>query len=936
MSGAVNDDFAWGRIVPYLDQALDLKAPERERWLVDLTTREPIVAATLRQLLAEYQDLNEKRFLTGSASDAVSKTVLQGWLKQRAALETGEFADWHFKTTGHLSGAPVGVEGAILGTYRLLREIGQGGMSSVWLAERCDGQLKREVALKLPYAGPRRAQLAERLQRERDILATLTHPNIARLYDAGISASGQPYLAMEYVEGTSLTRYCDAARLSIRERLKIFLQALIAVEFAHEQLVLHRDLKPSNILVTEHGRVVLLDFGIAKLLSQETDLETPPTEMVGRMLTPDYASPEHIGGDKLGTTSDIYSLGVMLFELLVGARPFGSQHESRRALEDAILKQDPPRPSQLMLTNDVATARHTTPRKLSQTLKSDLDAIVLKALKKAPTERYKSISAFAQDIVNYLESVPVSARPDSHWYRFCRFVSRYKLQVTAAAVAAAAIIVGGAMVLWQWQVATKHRAIAVEMLANSEATLDFARAVLMDGIRNDEAITVDELRSRSEAIATRLGKNDARTRVVVTNFVADWYLMNDQFDKAEKLLTRTIDSLPAGSRFLGTSSLICQRAYDWSQLGHSDEAIVALRQEIERSSNDVAAIGSCLQFRAEAALDSNDAKGGLEYSLLALRRFDEVGQTSMRDRAALLADIGTAYSLNGMPDRSQAYYAQAFDLIEQTGRADSVDASTMLNNWGIVVFSAGNPLRALDLFEQSVAILRRRSPAKEQDQYVTANMGHVLRLLARYPEAIAAFDMALRTGGSSSPDAEVYAIEGKARVAILLGRFDQAQLLLQEGAAKMQDGQVRSGSSGALMHKVIQGEVWAAQGRLTDAATAFTEAIDSYTNLGCCSGAMSIALLDRAGVGSTNHRIQAALDDALQALKIAQKAQGHLPYSNYTGKAWLVLGNLRQMQGNGAEAKKAYVLAAKHLANTVGDEHPDTLQARQLAAATTS
>jgi serine/threonine protein kinase len=231
----------WQRIAPYLDQALDLPPAERERWLTTLAQEHPDIADAVRKLLEEHAELQQRGFLAAPVVDPVRRALL----RQAAAV------------------------GEQVGSYRLIREIGRGGMSSVWLAQRGDGQLQREVAMKLPFLGPRQAEFVERFRRERDILATLTHPHIARLYDAGVTAAGQPYLVMEHVDGKALTAYCDDARLSIRERLQLFQQVLAAVEFAHSQLVLHRDLKPSNILVTSHARVVLLDFGIAKLLSPD-------------------------------------------------------------------------------------------------------------------------------------------------------------------------------------------------------------------------------------------------------------------------------------------------------------------------------------------------------------------------------------------------------------------------------------------------------------------------------------------------------------------------------------------------------------------------------------------------------------------------------------------------------------------------------------------
>jgi tetratricopeptide (TPR) repeat protein len=466
------------------------------------------------------------------------------------------------------------------------------------------------------------------------------------------------------------------------------------------------------------------------------------------------------------------------------------------------------------------------------------------------------------------------------------------------------------------------------MLANSEATLDFTRAVLMEGVRNDETITMDELRSRSEAIAQQLGKNDARTRAVAANFVADWYISMNQFDKAEKLLTRTIDSLPADRHFLSTSSLTCARASAWAQLGRNDEAIAVLTREIERNRNDAARITFCLQVRAEIARASGDTKGALAYNLQALRRFDEAGLRSLRDKAVLLAQIGAAYSLNNTPDQAHAYFGQSFRLFEQTGRADSLDAGAVLNNWGTVVFDAGDPLRARALFERAIAVKQRRSPTDEPPEYATANIAYVLRTLARYPEATAAYDTLQRLGErSGNVSSEAYALVGKARIATLLRHFDQAQDFLNVAAAKILEGRMPAGDPAVRGLKVAQGQVWAAQGRLTDAAAILTEALDSYAKLGCCSGTRSQALIARAGVATANHQLGAALDDAQQALELAQKAQGRMPFSFHTGNAWLMLGRLHQAQGRGEEARQAYALAAQHLANTLGGQHPDTLQA---------
>jgi serine/threonine protein kinase len=410
-------ELAWTDIEPYFDRALQLDEQACTTWLGELAEQRPDVAKAVRALLEQRAALNAAGFLEGAAFAVVENLApaLRDIVARHAVRLTGSSAVAQNIRHGWQGGA-------LVGPYRLIREIGVGGMSSVWLAERSDGQIKREVALKLPLTGPR--MQVERFLRERDILAALTHPNIARLYDAGISETGQPYLAMEYIAGTQLTESCDERLLGIRARLRVFVQAMQAVQFAHAELVIHRDLKPSNMLVTSDGRVVLLDFGIGKLLTEDSAAETELTQMSGRLFTPGYASPEQIAGQPLTTASDVYSLGVVLYELLTGVRPYRLKYDSRAALEDAILKEDLRRPSLNRFSPYVATARGTSPRALARSLTGDLDTIVLKALKRNPQERYASVSAFAQDIGNYLQNLPVSARPDSLWYRIGRFTAR--------------------------------------------------------------------------------------------------------------------------------------------------------------------------------------------------------------------------------------------------------------------------------------------------------------------------------------------------------------------------------------------------------------------------------------------------------------------------------------------------------------------------------
>ena len=424
----------WKQLFALLDTLLELSAVQRTEFLVQYERESPELAAKLRHLLAENLEPD-------SEGPHLPGLCLRDPDFEAQRARTNAFAVW--------------TEGATVGPYRLIREIGHGGMSTVWLAVRSDARMRRPLALKLPYVFMREARFAERFDREREILEALTHPNIARLYDAGVSTDGQPYLGMEYVEGVSLLEYCKMARLTVRERLNIFLQVLAAVRYAHSQLVIHRDLKPSNILVTSGRQICLLDFGIAKLMVDGETQETELTRFGGRALTPDYASPEQIAGASLGTGSDVYSLGVVLFELLTGRRPYTLTRNSRGALEDAILSEEPSHLNQAALAGQADSCAMSRAQ-LAAELRGDLDAIVRKSLKKSPSDRYGTADSFAQDLERYLGNETVFARHDSAWYRTAKFLRRNKLVAGAVAAVVVALTVGLGVALWQARVAREQ------------------------------------------------------------------------------------------------------------------------------------------------------------------------------------------------------------------------------------------------------------------------------------------------------------------------------------------------------------------------------------------------------------------------------------------------------------------------------------------------
>jgi serine/threonine protein kinase/tetratricopeptide (TPR) repeat protein len=437
----------WQTLSPYLDRALAMAEDERGAWLSSLAERDPALATQLAALLSEHRALAQEGFLEN----------------RRFALPNS-----------------TGLAGQTLGPYTLISQIGQGGMGSVWLARRSDGRFERQAAVKFVNIALAGRATEERFKREGSILGRLTHPHIADLLDAGVSSDGQPYLVLEYVDGEAIDRYCDEHKLGVDARVRLFLDVLAAVAHAHANLIVHRDIKPSNVLVTTSGEVKLLDFGIAKLLEGEgqTGAATLLTHEGGSALTPQYAAPEQLTGQSVTTATDVYALGVLLYQLLCGRHPAGPGPHSPAELLKAVLDLEPPRVSDATTadnSNLIAEKRGTTPDKLRRELRGDLDTIVSKALKKDPQERYGSVTGFADDLQRYLKHEPISARPDALAYRAAKFLRRNRTVVTLT-VTAIVLVIGslstGLYVANRQRKIAEQRFAQVRQLANKFVDLD--------------------------------------------------------------------------------------------------------------------------------------------------------------------------------------------------------------------------------------------------------------------------------------------------------------------------------------------------------------------------------------------------------------------------------------------------------------------------------
>jgi eukaryotic-like serine/threonine-protein kinase len=425
----------------------------RERWLL----MKRIVGDAL-----ELEPAKRSAFVAHACGEDAELRAEVEAILSAPADEIESFADDLDATLG--SGEENSRGGERLGAYEIVREIGRGGMGAVYLARRADEQFDKQVAIKILKRGTDTDEVLRRFRSERQILARLEHPNIARMLDAGTTDDGLPYFVMEYVEGAPIADFCSRNQLNLRDRLQLFLKVCAAIHFAHQNLIVHRDIKPGNILVTDRGEPKLLDFGIAKLLDTAADV----TAVDRQRFTPDYASPEQVRGEPITTVSDVYSLGALLYELLTGKPPhrFASDYPSPTELFRVVAEQEPQRPS--AVAHDPA---------LRARLRGDLDNILLQALRKEPARRYPGVNAFAEDIRRYLNNFPVRARNDTFRYRASKFVARNRGGVAAAALVLLALIAGIVGTSWQAHIAQRERAKAEQRFGQVR---QFARAVMFD------------------------------------------------------------------------------------------------------------------------------------------------------------------------------------------------------------------------------------------------------------------------------------------------------------------------------------------------------------------------------------------------------------------------------------------------------------------------
>jgi serine/threonine-protein kinase len=663
-----------------------------------------------------------------------------------------------------------------VGAWRIVRLLGRGGMGAVYLVERADGQFEQQAALKISRDGFDDPAAMARFAAERQIVARLEHPNIARLIDGGVAADGRPYFAMELVTGLPLMEYADTGRLSIRDRLALFMTLGEAVQYAHRHLVVHRDVKPSNVLVTSEGVPKLLDFGIAKLFAPDAGLAADGTLTRDRMMTPVYAAPEQIAGGPITTATDVYALGVVLYELLCGRRPFMSAGRSPRDLEHDVLHRAPDRPS--ALAADVRVRRQ---------IAGDLDTICLMALRKEPERRYQSAQQLVDDVRRHLAGRPVSARPDTLSYRATKFIRRHAVSVLLSAAALVLLIAAAIALAVQSARVARERDKAQQVAA---LLIDVFEVADPSEIRGAQ-VTAREVLDRGVERVERALAAQPDVQADLLAVLGRVYRNLGLYERASGLTARALDLVAGlqGARSpaaAATRSRLGELLYlkgDYPGAERTLRAALAAQEGVNPAGGDLALtlnhLGKTLQ--AEGKLDEAEAvltralsistaaygdshvqvaeavtnlgavmfvRGTLDAAEPHFRRALDIRRRILGEDhplvAAALSNLATLLSRKGDLDGARRTGLEALDAARRVYGPEHPRVATMLNNLGLTEFARNDPAAAEPWLAQSLAMRRKLLPAAHPDLAQSlANLGLVVQTLKRPVEALPMYQEAL-------------------------------------------------------------------------------------------------------------------------------------------------------------------------------------------------
>jgi serine/threonine-protein kinase len=902
----------WREISSVLDVALGMGADERALWIAHVRDENPGIADRLQALLDVQRVLATERFLE----------------RPPAAL------------IGSVSA------GQTIGAYTLVAPIGEGGMSTVWLAERSDGRFRSRTAVKFLNVARLGRGGYERFVREGTILGRLQHPHIAHLMDAGLTASGQPYLVLEHVDGEHIDRYCDHHRLGVQARVDLFVDVLSAVAHAHANLIVHRDLKPSNVLVAANGQVKLLDFGIAKLIEDQLSA-VPATQLTrdaGAALTPQYAAPEQLTGKPVSTATDVYSLGVLLYTLLTGHPPSGAARQSYADLVRAIVDVDPPAMSDVAVAADTAAGRGTTPDKLRQLLRGDLDTIAAKALQKNPQARYPSVTAFADDLRRWQRQDPISARRDTPAYRAAKFVRRNRSAVALSALAALTAAAGVVGTLLQAHTTRQQRDFAFRQLARAEQINSLNHFLLTDAAPSGTAFTVNDLLASAERIVEHenYADNDA-AQVEALISIGMQYADSDENGRSLAVLQQAYDL----SRKLDDPSVraraACSLAIPVMQGAQHERAESLIKDGLDSLPGRAEFVfdrAVCLVRASEVALLIGGA-GTAEQAITRARSAQQALNDSPFQSGSLkleiLTNLASAYHAAGRFQDALAAYAQAVGVMDDLGYAGTRTAQALLHDWGLETLLAGRPSEGERIYRRALDLSRTNQGDETAAAGLLNDYAGALRELGRLQEAVVYAERASAKAAKESQQLIlVSSLFQRARIYRELHDLARAKAVLAEIEPMLQRT-FPPGHYGFASFASERSLVALAEGdrssalQLSDLAVSIDEA--AIKGGGAGEYLLPTLLVRRSSVELDGGQIDPAVADATRALSLLQQPTRSGGRSANIGRAFMALGRALDAQGKAADAREAGRAAVEHLNDALGPDNAETLAARRLAAA---
>ncbi len=679
------DQPRWELIKSVVDQALTLEGRERDTFILEVRHKYPAISTEVIEMLQSIEESERDHFLQEVWSD--QKNMLLDISGKLSEIDKDE--------------AYLNRE---VGPYRLTEVIGRGGMGTVFRATRADGEFQQEAAIKIIKTGIHTGEQVQRFLVEREILAGLQHPNIAHLYDGGVTEDGLPYLVMEYIDGKPLDEYCDEQKLSIAERLEIFRDVCTAVQFAHKNLIVHRDLKPQNIYVTKEGVVKILDFGIAKLLNpqhqQISSVETLPSS---KIWTPQYAAPEQVKGEPITVATDIYSLGILLFKILTGTYPYDLEGKNLAEMEETIKAFSTLMPSlALKRLNDpekCAADRKTTVRALQNSLRGDLDALVSKAIRKEPEYRYQSVKELSDDIDRFETGIPLIAREGNFRYRTGKFIQRHKAGLTAAA--AVLIIITLFAGFYTWRI-TEERNLAQLERDKLEQIVDFMTELFeaSDPVSSQgEEFTAMDLLEKGVERAEALDDQPVLQAEMFSVIGSSFRSMNRP-ERAQPLLERALE---------------VQRAH-WG----TDHADIA---------NTLNTLGSVHWSDGEVEEADKYLSEALEMRRRLYGNTHPDVFTSMNNYALVLLDKNEL-------DEAEKLYLETLEARKKYYGEEHTKVGVSLNNLAFFLQRRGKYEEAEKYFRETLALWRKLQGEEHSDVGIALNnMGSLLRQMRKYDEA---------------------------------------------------------------------------------------------------------------------------------------------------------------------------------------------------------